>query len=188
MVSSTRSSRASLRQRDAGLAGQPLDRLREGQPLRLHQEGEDVAVLAGREAVVELLLVVHVEGRRLLGIERRQPLPLPPGLLQPHRFARPPPRPAAGRGSLRGCGAGSAIGSVPVRDLISSGHPFNQGGRACQTGAADRDSVRSRRFSPNIHIGEGLGILGSSPRHERHSHCCRHSGARRRCEPGTYKR
>jgi hypothetical protein len=59
-----------LRQRDPRLAREPLDRFREGQPLSFHEEGEDVAVLARREAVVEGLLVVDEEGRRLLGVER----------------------------------------------------------------------------------------------------------------------
>ena len=41
-------------------------------PFGLHQEGEDVAVLAGGEVVVEALLVVDEERRRLLRVERRQ--------------------------------------------------------------------------------------------------------------------
>ena len=68
-------------------ACEPLDGLGKGQPLGLHEEGEDVPVLSGGEAMVELLLVVHVEARRLLRVERRQPLPLPPRLLQPHALA-----------------------------------------------------------------------------------------------------
>ena len=39
--------RAELRHRHAGFAGQPLDRLGERQPVGLHEEREDVAVLAG---------------------------------------------------------------------------------------------------------------------------------------------
>ena len=45
---------------------------------------DDVAVLAGGEVVVKSLLVVDGERRRLLLLERRQPLPLPPRLLQLH--------------------------------------------------------------------------------------------------------
>ena len=56
-----------LGQRHPGLGGETLDRLRERQAFRLHQEAEDVAVLAGGEAVIEALLVVDEEGRGLLG-------------------------------------------------------------------------------------------------------------------------
>ena len=62
-------------------AGQPLHRLGEGDAFRLHHEGEDVAVLAGREVVVEALLVVDEERRRALLVEGRQPLPFAPRLL-----------------------------------------------------------------------------------------------------------
>ena len=48
------------------------------------------------------LLVVDEEGGRLLLIEGRQALPFPPGLFAAARAARRPPRPAAGRGFLRG--------------------------------------------------------------------------------------
>ena len=48
--------RGELGHRHAGLARQPLDRLGERQPLGLHHEGEDVAVLARSKAVVEALL------------------------------------------------------------------------------------------------------------------------------------
>ncbi|MEY9305624.1 hypothetical protein ABH977_000836 [Bradyrhizobium ottawaense] len=70
------------RQRQARHAGEPLDGFREGQAVGLHHEADDVAVLARGEVVVKTLLVVDVEGRRLLLLERRQPLPLPPRLLQ----------------------------------------------------------------------------------------------------------
>ena len=70
------------RQRHAGHRSQALDGLREADALGLHQERDDVAVLAGGEVVVKALLVVDGEGRRLLLLERRQPLELPPRLLQ----------------------------------------------------------------------------------------------------------
>ena len=70
------------RQRQAGHAGEPLDGFGKRQAVGLHHEADDVAVLAGGEVVVKTLLVVDVEGRRLLLLERRQPLPLPPRLLQ----------------------------------------------------------------------------------------------------------
>jgi len=69
---------------------QPLDRLGKTDAFGLHQEGDDVAVLARGEVVVKTLLVVDRERRRLLLLERRQPLPLPPRSLQfdapPHDF------------------------------------------------------------------------------------------------------
>jgi hypothetical protein len=46
--------------------------LGEGQRLRLHDEAEDVAVLAAAEAVIEAALFAHRERRRLLGVERTQ--------------------------------------------------------------------------------------------------------------------
>ena len=61
-----------------------LHRLGKTEPLDLHQEGEDVAVLAGREVVVEALLVVDEKRRRLLGVERRQAGPFAPRLPQLH--------------------------------------------------------------------------------------------------------
>ncbi len=63
------------RHRQARHAGEPLDRFREAQALGLHQEGEGVAVLAGREVVEEALLVVDEERRRLLRGEGRQATP-----------------------------------------------------------------------------------------------------------------
>ena len=71
------------RQRHARHRRAALHRFREADALGLHQEVEDVAVLARGEAVVtSLLLVVDGERRRLLLLKRRQPLPLAPGLLQ----------------------------------------------------------------------------------------------------------
>src|SRR5882757_8799515 len=72
------------RQRHARHLRQPLDGLAEADALGLHQEGDDVAVLAGREVVVKTLLVVDRERRRLLLLKRRQAFPLPPRLLQLH--------------------------------------------------------------------------------------------------------
>ena len=73
---------AQTRHRQAGHVGQPLDRFREGEALGLHQKGERVAVLAGREVVEEALLVVDEERRRLLRAEWREAPPLAPFLAQ----------------------------------------------------------------------------------------------------------
>src|SRR6185437_4471557 len=56
-------------QRHAGHRGQPFDRFGEADALGLHQERDDVAVLAGGEVVIKSLLVVDGERRRLLLLE-----------------------------------------------------------------------------------------------------------------------
>src|SRR5262249_28905194 len=73
---------AHLRNAQARHGGEPLDRLREGDALGVLHEVEDVAVLAGREVVIETLLVVDEEGGRALPVEGRQPLPLASRLLE----------------------------------------------------------------------------------------------------------
>ncbi len=67
---------------EAGFAREFFDRLGKRQSLDLDQKGEDVAALARGEVVVELFLIVDVERRRLLGVERRQPAPFPALLLE----------------------------------------------------------------------------------------------------------
>ena len=69
-------------QRHAGHRGKPFDRFGEADALGLHQERDDVAVLAGGEVVVKSLLVVDREGRRLFLLKRRQPLEFPSRLFQ----------------------------------------------------------------------------------------------------------
>ncbi|MGX1120788.1 hypothetical protein RKD37_006151 [Streptomyces ambofaciens] len=61
-------------QGDAGLAGQALDRLREGEVVDLHHERDGVAALLAAEAVEEPLARTDLEGRRLLVVEGAQPL------------------------------------------------------------------------------------------------------------------
>src|SRR5512143_1074762 len=62
--------RVGLGQRQTRFTRELLDGFGEAQPFRLHDEGEDVAMLARREVVIEALLVIDGEGRRLLAIER----------------------------------------------------------------------------------------------------------------------
>jgi hypothetical protein len=57
---------------EAGLVRQSLDRFGEREVLRLHHEGEDVAVLAAGEAVIEALVVVDGEGGGLFVGERAE--------------------------------------------------------------------------------------------------------------------
>ncbi len=47
-----------FRHRQTGKRGQSLHRLRESDPLRFHRESEDVAMLSGREIVIEPLLII----------------------------------------------------------------------------------------------------------------------------------
>ena len=72
---------------NAGLAGQPLDRLGEAHALGQHDKVEDVAVLARGEVEPHRLVVIDEERRRLLLVEGRQPLPFAPGFAQPHAAA-----------------------------------------------------------------------------------------------------
>ena len=103
-------------------AREPLDRLREGDPLGHHHEIEDVAVLAGGEVEPRHLLVVDEERRRLLLVERREALPLAARLLQFARAGPRPPKPEAARAARREIGAKSACGqAVMIRWPVSIG-------------------------------------------------------------------
>jgi hypothetical protein len=62
--------------------GEALDSVGEVEVLDLPHEGDDVAPLPAAEAVVQPLLGVDGERRRLLGVERAQALPLAPHRLQ----------------------------------------------------------------------------------------------------------
>ena len=59
---------------DAGATGQRLERLGERQAVTLHQEREDVTVLAAAEAVPRVAGGRHDEARGLLAVERAQSL------------------------------------------------------------------------------------------------------------------
>ena len=74
--------RRRARQGQPGVLRQPLHRFGERESLRLHQEIENVAVLVCRMVKPRHLLIVDVEGRRALGIERRQTTPFAPRLRQ----------------------------------------------------------------------------------------------------------
>ena len=63
---------------EAGLSGEALDRLREGEVVDLHHERDGVAALLAAEAVEESLARADLEGRRLLVVERAEPLEVPP--------------------------------------------------------------------------------------------------------------
>ena len=69
---------------EADGAGEVLHRLREVDVLVVHQEAEGIAAGAAAEAVVELLLGVHREGRRLLVVEGAAGAVVLAGLLQLH--------------------------------------------------------------------------------------------------------
>lgn len=61
-------------QGDARLRGEALDRLREGEVVDLHHEGEGVAALLAAEAVEESLAGADLEGGRLLVVEGAEAL------------------------------------------------------------------------------------------------------------------
>ncbi len=63
-------------------SGEMLDRFGERHPLGQHQKLEDVAPFATPEAVEETLATVDVERRRLLAMERAEPLVTPAGDFQ----------------------------------------------------------------------------------------------------------
>ncbi len=59
----------------------------EGEPIVTHEEPEGVAAGAAAEAVEDAALGIDGEGRRLLGMERAEPLPVLAGALQVHELA-----------------------------------------------------------------------------------------------------
>ena len=74
-------------QHDTGTAGQELQGLAEVQPLRLHDEGEDVSTASASETVVVLALLRDVEGRSLLVVERTEPQITSARPVEPHPVA-----------------------------------------------------------------------------------------------------
>src|SRR5205814_4277222 len=68
---------------DSGLAGEVLVRLAEALAVELHDKFDGVARRAAAKAVEDLLVGDDVEAGRLLAMERAQPLPVAPRLLQP---------------------------------------------------------------------------------------------------------
>ena len=70
-----------------GLGGQTLDRLGKGQPFDLLKKGDDVAVLARTEVVVEALVIIDEKRGRLLFREGAQAHPLASLTLELHRPA-----------------------------------------------------------------------------------------------------
>jgi hypothetical protein len=98
--------RVAVVQGDPGLGGQAFHCLDEVQLVDLAHEGDDVALGAAAEAVVEALLGVEGERRRLLGVERAQSGPAGADLAQRHLFA----------GDGLEVGLGSDPGHVLLRD------------------------------------------------------------------------
>ena len=71
-----------LVQRDAGPVGEEAHGVDEVEMVHGPHEGDGVAGLLAAEAVVEALLGVDAERRRLLGVEGAQPAPAPADLLE----------------------------------------------------------------------------------------------------------
>ena len=76
-----------LRELDAGLLGQSLERLAEIEAVPAHQEGEDVTALTTAEAAPRLAVGADDERRRLLRVEGAEPLVGGAGALQCDRLA-----------------------------------------------------------------------------------------------------
>ena len=68
--------------RDAGRRGELLHRVDEGKPALIGHPTDRVAVRGAAEAVIEALVVVDVEARRLLVVERAQSLEAVAGLFE----------------------------------------------------------------------------------------------------------
>ena len=109
-----------FRQRHAGHLRQALDRLREADAFRLHDEVENAAVLAGGEIEPGLLLVVDEEGRRLLLVERRQALEL---AARARSLTRLPTTSETGRRAF------SSSRNWGVKRMAARGAPFGRIGR-----------------------------------------------------------
>src|SRR6185437_15794182 len=147
------------RQRHARHRRAALHRFGEGDPLGVHHEIENVAVLAGGEIVIKSLLVVDGEGRRLFLLKGRQPLPLPPCPLQldalAHDFRHRKP------------------GAQVVKEL----------GREAHGVILSRHVSRGERV---YRYSSGGGKYDETAASPGYSQPCptRHSGARRSREPG----
>ena len=136
--------RVGLGQRHAGLLGQPLDRLREGQPFRLGQELEVMARRPAAEAMVDAAPVVAVEGRRLLFMKRaagpeiaarRLALALVIGDAPPHHLADRQPGPdLVEKRRFKAHGRHIRIGMGPLQRLGTACHRSSQGDGLCRRG------------------------------------------------------
>ena len=112
------------------LAGQRLHRLREGEVVVAHHEADDVAVRPTSEAMEEALLVVDVEGGRLLIVEGARGLVLAPGADQAQALAH----------HVR---QGQTSAQL-LQELGREGH----GRRPCSVGISGPKAAASRRCSP----------------------------------------
>src|SRR3546814_12776539 len=70
---------AFLRHFQPGFHRQTLHRVAKGKSLMVGEEANHVAMRAASEAVIEALVVVDVEARRLFVVKRAAGLPFPPG-------------------------------------------------------------------------------------------------------------
>src|SRR5262249_45644289 len=74
----------SIRQLYTVAAGEVSYRVVKVEPLHFHHEGENIALLAAAETLVKRLVLVDVERRRFLGMERAEPLVLLACALEHH--------------------------------------------------------------------------------------------------------
>ena len=129
-----------------GLAGQLLDRVHERQAALVGEEADRVAMRAAAEAMVEALLVVDGEARRLLVVERAAGLPLAAGLDQLDR-GRDDRADSVVRARSSSSQAGR--GSSTLAPLAACERATPRVGRELPVGASDftRASGRSRIHS-----------------------------------------
>src|SRR3546814_18432744 len=87
---------AFLRHFQPGFHRQTLHRVAKGKSLMVGEEANHVAMRAASEAVIEDLVVVDVEARRLFVVKRAAGLPFPPGAAKIDRAPdQPRQRPAS---------------------------------------------------------------------------------------------
>ena len=136
-----------------GLGRELLDRIHERHAAIVGEEADRVAVRAAAEAMVEALVVVDGEARRLLVVERAARLPLAPGADQLHRrrdhraeasSERAVRRARRGRGSRNRPYAANRRPQAARRDL-STGRRARRCAREYLTAAAldSNDSFRT---------------------------------------------
>ena len=121
LARSARSRRARDRAPGTSMPGrlrELLHRIHERQPALVGHPADRVAMRAAAEAVIEALVVVDREARRLFVMERAARLPLAPGALELHRLADQPGEQGPGAELVeKGGGEGQSSPSLPREEV-----------------------------------------------------------------------